>query len=353
MLVYLYVVIATFLILLIPIQSNRGYQIKLICSFIPLYLFGALRVDFGFDYSGYEEQFYDINSYYDWKKVNDHSEIGYLLLQRIIPSWRLLIAFQSLLVCIAYYILFYKYIPRKHIVLAFILLFLTGDKTIFFMFSAIRNSIAISLFLLSIPLIIEKRTVLYVCLSVLAMQFHTSAILVMPLMYIICYKNNFDRRSLLTACIIIFFIIITPVDRLVVLITPFMNDYFSRYDSYLETFSGMGDTRTVLVYFSSMFFLYCIFINIYRNKIDRTTLCLFLLAIITPLAPLLGTLNGRLSYYGTLFFILAVIKIFNSNNMKFRRGLLCFTFAYMGYAFFKVFMGNPLFPYKIYHSILE
>ena len=115
MLAYLYVVIITFLILSIPTKSERGYQAKLICSFIPIFLFGALRVNFGFDYEAYEWQFHNVHSYSDWINVNEHSELGYLILQKIIPNWRLHIFFQSFLVCIAYFILFYKYIPKKYI----------------------------------------------------------------------------------------------------------------------------------------------------------------------------------------------------------------------------------------------
>ena len=66
--VYFLVFIVTLLIQFIPVNSDRQYLRRVILTFIPIFLFGALRVDFGLDYLAYETE-------YEWAHTLD--SIGY------------------------------------------------------------------------------------------------------------------------------------------------------------------------------------------------------------------------------------------------------------------------------------
>ena len=102
--IYLIVVVATLLIQFIPAKTERAQIWKIVLTFLPLFLFGALRVDFGYDYDSYEDAYYSYKSY--GTDQFGHSEIGYQWLNTLCPSFRFLIVIQSLLVCIAYAVFF-------------------------------------------------------------------------------------------------------------------------------------------------------------------------------------------------------------------------------------------------------
>ena len=85
--IYYLVFIVTLLIQFIPVKSDKSYLQRVILTFIPMFLFGALRIDFGYDYANYENEFYLAHYYSQFEDISGHSEIGYILFEKIIPTW--------------------------------------------------------------------------------------------------------------------------------------------------------------------------------------------------------------------------------------------------------------------------
>lgn len=338
------------LLQIIPAKSSKQQIIKLVITFIPLFLFGALRVNFGYDYESYEDEFYSSKAF--GIDQYEHSEVGYQLFNIICPSFRFLLVIQSLFVCLAYGVFFYKYIPNKQRWLALFLLFLSGQYTIFFMYSGIRNAITISLLILVVSFIEHRRILLFTAITFLASLFHTSALIVFPIVYL------FSRTSLMTDkeyyiwLFLMGFFIVIPIDALFGDFSYVINFYFDRYNPYLSKISEFGFERTPLNLLSTS--LLGLGILMYARKTtSERELLLSRMALIGIYANYLGSMNMRLTNY-MQFFIVAMWAILCFNKkIKWRYLYMAFALLYLYYAFFNVFIGDPNFIYEKYQSILN
>lgn len=350
--VYLIVFIVTLLIQFIPVENDKQYLRRVILTFIPMFLFGALRVDFGLDYPTYEAEFLDAHKYSDISDISEHSEIGYVLFERIVPSWRLLIVLTSALTCIAYGSVFYKCVPKTHSWIAVCLLFLAGDKTIFFQFSGIRNAMAIAIMYLVFPLIRDRKLIPYCLLLLLATTFHTTAVFIMPLMYILCRGKDMTKKEALVWILVMCLLQIVNLDFVFGRVSEFVNTYVNRYDNYAEIALERGDNRSFLMRsFVAIFVLLIVrFMRTTRLNESENTLCR--MALVFMLFYIMGSLNPRVPQYLGFSFVCAATVIlakwqYNSEKMVFGVSTLVFLF----YSFFIVWMRRPEFPYQTYYSI--
>lgn len=350
---YLVVFLVTLLIQLIPIYNNKGYRWRTFFSFIPLFLFGALRIDFGLDYPSYEDTFYASHYWVNLKDVSDHAEIGYVFLNSIIPTWRFFLIITSAFTCFSYGLLFYKCIPVQKSWLAICLLFLGGDKAIFFMFSGLRNAIAISIMLLSFVLIRERKWLLYSIITIIAMQFHTSAILFMPLAFLLGNGNPMQKREAIIWISVMLFLQAISLESIFNNVAEFINNYMDRYSVYAETAEEIGDNRTLLVRFSIFIFVLGMVWFMHTTELTNNENTICRLALIYMMSGLLGALSMRM--YQCFIFPLVCGVVILVNKWKIRLvsyGFLLFCLLYLGYAFFVVFMQSERFPYEIYYSII-
>lgn len=350
--VYLIVFIVTLLIQLIPVENDKQYLRRVILTFIPMFLFGALRVDFGLDYPTYEAEFLDAHKYSDLSDISEHSEIGYVLFERIVPTWRLLIILTSALTCIAYASVFYKCIPSRFSWIAVCLLFLAGDKTIFFQFSGIRNAIAIAIMLLALPFMRDRRLIPYLGFSLLAMSFHTSAILFMPVFYFICHNKAMTKREAWTWVISMFVLLIINLDLLFEQVAQFVSTYLDRYDAYAQVAIERGDNRSLLIkgFIALYVVLYVRFMRTTELSEIENVICR--MSLLFVFAFLLGSLNFRISQYLGFAFVCGSTVLLSRWHSKVEKSVFgAITLLYLLYAFFIVWMGRPEFPYHIYHSV--
>lgn len=352
--VYLIVFVLTLLCQFIPAKDEKGYKIRLLFTFLPLFIYGAIRVNYGLDYETYEKIFYESHLWANYTDASEHAETGFLLLNRIVPTWRLFLIVTSALVCFAYGVIFYYCVPSKMTWLAIILLFLAGDKCIFFMFSGIRNAIAISMMMLAFPLIKNRKIVLYFLVAILAMQFHTSAIVFLPIAYFVGMNKQMTKREAviwIVTMIILQFISLNVLSKQTSL---FVDNYFDRYSTYAENAEQLGDTRTPLIRFAVAVFV-CVIVWFMRtNKLDITENSICRLALLYSMTSLLGALKMRSAQYFGLFFVIGTVVMYS----KWKPGIekqayLTFVLLYLGYAFFNVFMQGQYFSYQVYESIFD
>ena len=352
--VYLIVFVLTLLCQFIPVRDSKEYKIRLFFTFLPLFVYGAIRVNYGLDYESYETIFNEAHLWTDYTSASEHAETGYLLLNRLIPTWRLFLILTSALVCFAYGVVFYHCIPQKITWLAILLLFLAGDKCIFFMFSGIRNAIAISLMLLAFPLIKNRRIVLFILITLLAMQFHTSAIFFLPLAYFVGINKQMTKREAFIWIVSMIVLQIVSLDVLFEQTSFIVSNYFEKYLTYAEKAEQLGDTRTFLIRLAVTVFV-CVISWFMRTTVltrSENTICR--LALLYSLTALMGALNIRSAqYYGLFFIVCSVIIFFKWKHMDKKIIYLSFVFLYLSYAFFIVFMQGQYFPYDIYESIFD
>ena len=339
---------------IIKVDTQRGYLWKLIITFIPLFIYGAFRVDYGLDYAGYEEFFDRIhqNGLKDYER--ERIEYGYGVLNFIMPSFRSLIILLTALICTSYIFLFYKVLPPKYLWLAILLLFLSGDKTIFFMFSGLRNSISISILILSVPLLKERKLLLFLLCMFLASLFHKTAFIFFPIAYFISSNKNITRKEIaIWVGVFIFFWIFSAISMIEIVET--FTNYFlgDRYDSYIEQINELGDNRGLLIRIASVILFIPIIVFCTKHSFSAYGNVIMRLGLMYLMTNVLGSLNYRASHHFMIFFIvlLSYILKYSKDNL-FKYGYILFVIAFLSYAFFVVYIGNPLFPYDVYESTI-
>lgn len=199
------------------------YSLKI--SFTILLVFLAIRHNFGNDYKAYFESFNYINSFktIDIFDKSLHYEPGWILLYRFFKpiGFYSLVAILSLLYCITFYYLIQNYSYRKWYWLSvFILIF--SPNLLLIPASAMRQSLACTIFVMSLKFVFNKNLVIYLLLILLASTFHSSVLVLIPIYFI----YNFTYNSKTLNCLLV---------SLYILITITGNILFPHINIFVET----------------------------------------------------------------------------------------------------------------------
>lgn len=346
--------ILSMIIMSLPCKTNSGYRAQLISCMALLFCFGAFRLDFGLDYKTYEAIFDGISKeggfVYD---PNERNEIGYMFLNYLCPSFRFLLVITSLLVCIAYYSLFDRYIPRRYRLLGIFLLYLCGNNTVFFMFSGIRNSITISILILSLPLILKRKLLPFAIWTAIAWSVHTSALIVFPVAYAMGSINKITKKTAIIMIGVALLLFVIPFDILLGVSANFISSYFDRYSTYIDKVSDLGVGASLLVSLPNIIFITAIVLTFMKAKSPNHILEIVLVGVLAFYFPLLGLLDMRLSIYVSAIGIASIILTYSHiKDQILRNSLMSLFIIYKGYAFFMVFLNNPYFTYSQIHNLL-
>lgn len=335
---------------LFPVKSQKQYTTQLIVSLLPLFLFGAFRVNFGLDYEAYETYFDEVKFF--GSEADDRMEIGYMYLNMFLPSFRSLLIIQSALLCVTYYYLFKWYVPFRYSWLGFLLLFLNGPLTIFFMLSGIRNGIAISILILSTRFIHQRKIIPFAILTCLAYFFHNSVILIAPIAYFIANGNVITSKNVKVWLFVMFVLAITSSTILLEYLGVFIMTNFDRYTTYIEIAKeqegGVGLLIAIFSIGASILFL-----SILKDKqLTAKEMMLVKFTLLFFISFLLGPLNMRMSQYFASFFVVGSLLIINKKAHKtLKHAYFALVFAYVIYSF-TIWLDSPNFSYDTYESIL-
>ena len=207
-------------------------------SFLLIFLFLALRYEYGNDYGGYLDRFIEITGY---------SKI-FLTGERWEPGWRFLIlifkpfgffamtAVLALFNCVVYYRFIKKYVPPYYYWLA-VFLYVFNPYLMLVHSSAMRQSVAISLFLVSIDFLVRKRPIGYFICIALALSVHKSGLVLFPV-FLLAFVNW--RLNKVTAVgIILFFVsLFVFAEKLYPFFNQFAAAYFPRYAEEYQSLEG-------------------------------------------------------------------------------------------------------------------
>lgn len=348
--VYWILFLLVMLVQLISPLNRANYKIKLFISLFLVFVFGALRVDFGNDYDTYQAFFDNVKVDIDY---NERMEIGYRWLNYLLPNFRVLIILTTLLVCLAYYRTIENYVTYQYIPFCLFLLFLAGDKSIFFMFSGIRNSITIALLLLSIKWIIDRELIKFALLTILAATFHSSALLVFPVFYIVGGVKSFNTRNVVLFVGAFLFLIIFSAQGLLNIMGGFLLSNFERYESYIENANMLGDQRGILINISSLALFFMLLYFACKSKLSPKETQLVSMAFLFVFSYTLGTLNLRLSQYSLMFFVIGVVVFMRScKSIMLKIVFISLVIAFFVYSLY-IYISMPAFPYEEYKSIFN
>lgn len=340
---------------IIPSYNTSSYKRRIFISLIPLFLFGALRVGEG-DYWKYEEAFKLIHLGESSWIIDEHFEEGFVLLCSILPSFRSLVILVSFLMCLGYGTLMYRYVPRKYLWVAFVLIFLTANNSVFFILQSFRNGIAVSLLMLAIPMIKRKiiPLILYFCIGYLASSIHTSAVFAFTIAFLVGILNGpFNKKVLIIWCCVFGTFIISSASGLIEIITPYIEDHFERYNSYLLSFSEALEHDPWLIHLGASIITVPAFIFMKKNELDASQTKLFNLFLIYCLSFFLGVFNTRITQYYCPYMAMAVpIMYERMDKTVLKNAYLGFIVGFISYAMY-IWTQSEWFTHAVYHSILE
>ena len=346
-------VLGTISMILAFLARYKQFSWGLRASFILIFIFLALRYNYGNDYKNYLTIYLNLTNF----GLDDISDImiyepGWIFINILFQplGYFLMIAAISLVNCLIYYHVISKYVPVKYYWFAiFIYIFYPGFMLIHL--SAMRQSIAIMIFMYSLNFIIEKKLVRYLLCILMASIFHYSAILLLPLYFINIINGKIrllygSILGLIYASIFFFGGMIMPV------LMQGIVRYVERYEFYQT--AGVVNTGFGFLYYSALFVVVMIFENLQERKnaiIFKISLLSFLLM---PLA-LIIDMTGRMGMYFSPATIIVYPLIAQSENSIRARILFPTTIIIFTIYQFVQFMYSDIYRahYEIYQTIIS
>lgn len=190
--------------------SPRHFKYGLESAWLLIFIFLAIRYDFGNDYYNYQYIFNDIASASSFAYDDTlHFEKGWQVLCWIFKPVGfygmvfVLTAFE----CYVYYRIIKQYVPQKYYWLS-IFLFVFSPGLMLIGASMMRNQLAIAIFLCSVKFIFERRIIPYLLLIYLATTIHRSAIILYPI-FLLGFIRNLKISNITVYIILIGYIVLS------------------------------------------------------------------------------------------------------------------------------------------------
>lgn len=337
------------------LESSWNFKHGLKFSLFVIFLFLALRYDYGNDYMGYLAEMLRLkngsNSIY--YKGN---EIGWFILNNIFKPFGFF-ALQIFLAAFSSIVIFRfvkKYVPQQYYWLA-IFLYVFTPGIMLTLSSAMRQQVAVVIFLLAIDFLINRKYFYYLLLVFIATLFHSSAFFLFILVFI--GFVNFKVDLLFSFLFLILFIVPFYLkDEIYFKLTWLTESYFDFYSSYTKEANfdigvGLG--------FALSIFEYIIIYYVGFNYVNVSNSVFFRLALVSMLLLPIGftgiPLIGRLNFYLLPVFMVVYPQVIAKiQTVYFRFGFICIISLFVLYQFF-IFFESPIWEksFGTYHTIFS
>lgn len=352
---YYFVCFLTLLIQwILPGGTDKQYKWKLFWSFLPLFLFGALRVDFGNDYVAYETLFdlmHESNATLDSEL---HSELGYQLLCMVFPSFRSLLIFSSFLLCVSLGVFLYNYIPKKYLWFALLLMLLAPQNNVHGNLVGIRHGIMTSCFLLSFSFVQKRKLVPFAIVTFALSFIHTSALFFMPVAYFVGRNKPITKREIVIWSITLAAFLVLSMSSIYNIVSYYISSYFDRYEFYLadETNVRRGWLNISAMTIFIFVFLYTLYSK--KERLSEMSNSILRMGLLYCGMAFIGSLSIRGSLVYNMFFIAAICDTMShyKNDSLVRITAAVLSIAVSVYAMFYVWMGSPHWSHSYYHSLI-
>lgn len=249
--------------------KNAKFGLGLSFGFI--FLFLALRYNFGNDYKGYLDGFLEINRY---SAINlfDKAlpyEPGWIALCRLFRPIGFfgMTAILALFNCFVYYRFIKNFVPVRYYWLA-VFLYIFSAGLMLTHSSAMRQSVAINIFLYSLPYLYKKKALGYfLCIGV-ASLFHTAALILVPIFLVGVF--NWEINKTTAAAVFAVFIVLFVYGKVLMpIMTQIVSDKFERYEVYLQSGAAELTTGLGLLFLSIILILALYYAKFQEKKRKR------------------------------------------------------------------------------------
>jgi hypothetical protein len=336
--------------------SMRNDKYGLFTSFILIFLFLAFRYNYGNDYQAYFKLFRNINRAYDFfLSGSSRIEIGWILLNRIFNplGFFAMVIGLALINCVVYYKFIKNYVDKKFYLFA-VFIYYFNSYFLLIQLSAMRQCLAIFLFIYALHLIINRENVKSVIVILLACSFHSSALILIPLLILIMLLRNVRITLVHIFIIETIYISIFSLGKIYkpLLMNIAGSLFGSKYSFYITTDAHPG-LFNILIYSSLLLILL-----IYYNKFDpdfKLLIRVFIVGLFLIPIGYVIPLSSRLALYFLPMSIVIYPKI--TEMFKFRLYKQIFIIAVITVIStrlitFFFFSGNELY-YSKYTTILS
>lgn len=326
-----------------PINRKENTPIFLI-SFMILFFFLAIRYDYGNDYDSYLDIFQNIKSNnFAWGA----SDLGFKWFNKISPTFQWLIVFHSLFYMITIYTLMSRFLTRSSLWIGLTIL-LINPYLFLIHLSSLRQTIAICFFIWAIIFWIDEKKILSFFMIFIAISFHKSAIILVPLMFLLTKKKNekiWVQGSLITTIILVS----TPLfESILNFVIQFLPNHYSIV--YLNDNMGNSLSSTIL----SVILYFIIIIN--YTKLADSEIIIGKLSIIGSVISVLTykiSMLTRVQSYFDIFLIVLFPIILGKQKSKISKFLIFILIFGIYLLRYYSFFTNPMWieGYGHYKSI--
>ncbi len=332
-------------------KSDWGLKL----SFFLIFLFLGLRYNFGNDYVTYLELF---------KTVKENPEVAFDEKMYIFyePGWMILnwvcrpIGFFGMTIVLAFFYSFTvyrvikKYVPDRYYWLAvFFVIFNSGFLLVHS--TAMRQTVAILIFLWSIDFIINKKIIAFILCIILAATFHYTSLTILLISPFL-----FDNRRISIVYGSVLFSIYLFIFIFGSFLSPYVGKLASMFSERYEDYSDKGNANSGLgfIFYASIFLLT---LSLDRVQ-DKSTAVFFKIAIVYfMLMPfkLIIEMTARIGMYFSPSEIIIypfILKGLKSNVYKY--SFLFILLLFTIYQFFQFFFSDTYKDYFMeYHTFLS
>lgn len=343
------VIILGLLSVFVNLLKFKNPETGLKISFGFIFLFLGLRYNFGRDYESYFRGFIEINKY---RSINlrDYGSV-------LEPSWFILcrickpIGFFGLTILLAifnsvvYYLFIKRFVPYRLYWLA-ILLYVFSEGLMIVQSSAIRQTIAINIFFISIFYLQKKAFLKYVACIFLASTFHISALILSPIYLFLIPKWRISKK----VGIILFVVYVSLFifgSLLLPNINEFIANYFPRYSEYTLIEGDQQYGSGIGILFSSFVLLLILRLEKYQNNDSSILFKIAFLNYIIIALSMVSPMIGRVGMYFQPILIVAVypLLVTSIKVKQIKIAFILLILLYTGFNFVRFFNTPYLFKY--------
>lgn len=277
----------------------------LLMAFIIIFLFAALRYDFGNDYMSYLENFELI-------KNTDINPFGtqtlFYFLNTISPTFFIFILITSVLTIYPVYFIIKNNMGPEYYAFA-VFIFVINPYIFLMNLSAMRQALATMCFIIAVQFSVKKKIIPYVLMIIIASLFHKSAIVLLPF-YFWINEKRVKNWHIVTIVVSILVLLLMPENlyNIIIEVLEIFND--KNYDYYFEKLIQNSLRATFL---SSLYLIYLL-INI--KKLSGKTLLytkLYLVGCVFVVLAYNLSMLTRMQMYFDIFSVVALPGIIEHN----------------------------------------
>ena len=242
-----FIFVGLFAILLSDYRLNKEVPLRL-WGLGVLFIFLALRYNYGNDYIAYSE----MHSIIQQNGTQYPKDILYIILNRIIDNFQLLVAILSAFYIYSIYYLLKHTMPIKYWWLSLAML-LCNPYFFLVHLSTFRQTLALCFFIFAVVAGTKRKPIYYLVFIALAAMSHKSAVILLPSWFIL-KQSRLNRFEFVVCILIPFFILIYPelFESLVRLVFKYTG---LNYGHYLG--NERNSVRSIII--SSIFYFILIF----------------------------------------------------------------------------------------------